>query len=168
LIQRLDPLGDSGRITPRSSTCWLAVSDLNVDSCQIPVQRTGRPPRWSVDPAFAGSGARRHRPIGHATLTGAVRREVAYGMTADGPAEELTRPQRRAPATPPTTGRWAPELANGAPAQGRRLPWRLGAGQPHERINLIHGDAESTWNAISDTENADLTEAITRMSQDWR
>ena len=181
LIQRLDS-GSAipGVITPEiQHLLEQAVSDLNVDFAGqylFSGTRTDTAP-VVLDPAFAGFGGPDDTYYQGDAVTLTVRvdaeREVAYGMTADRPGfEELIGALRTALAGDATDDRAllesALELVNGALPKVADYRSELGAGQAAlERINLGHGDAEVYLERqISDIENVDLTEAITRMSQD--
>ena len=181
LIQRLDS-GSAipGVITPEiQHLLEQAVSDLNVDFAGgylFSGTRTDTAP-VVLDPAFAGFGGPDDTYYQGDAVTLTVRadaeREVAYGMTADRPGfEELIGALRTALAGDATDDRAllesALELVNRALPKVADYRSELGAGQAAlERINLGHGDAEVYLERqISDIENVDLTEAITRMSQD--
>ena len=181
LIQRLDS-GSAipGVITPEiQHLLEQAVSDLNVDFAGqylFSGTRTDTAP-VVLDPAFAGFGGPDDTYYQGDAVTLTVRvdaeREVAYGMTADRPGfEELIGALRTALAGDATDDRAllesALELVNGALPKVADYRSELGAGQAAlERINLGHGDADVYLERqISDIENVDLTEAITRMSQD--
>jgi flagellar hook-associated protein 3 FlgL len=181
LIQRLDS-GSAvpGVITPEiQHLLEQAVSDLNVDFAGrylFSGTRTETAP-VVLDPAFAGFGGPDDTYYQGDALALSVRadadREVAYGMTADRAGfEELIGALRTALAGDAADDRAllesALELVNGALPKVADYRSELGAGQAAlERINLGHGDAEVYLERqISDIENVDLTEAITRMSQD--
>ena len=181
LIQRLDS-GSAipGVITPEiQHLLEQAVSDLNVDFAGQYVfsgTRTDVAP-VELDPAFAGFGGPDDTYYQGDAVALSVRadadREVAYGMTADRPGfEELIGALRTALAGDASDDRAllesALELVNTALPRVADYRSELGAGQAAlERINLGHSDAEVYLERqISDIENVDLTEAITRMSQD--
>jgi flagellar hook-associated protein 3 FlgL len=181
LIQRLDS-GSAipGVITPEiQHLLEQAVSELNVDFAGqylFSGTRTGSAP-VALDPAFAGFGGPDDTYYQGDAVTLSVRadaeREVGYGMTADRPGfEELIGALRTALAGDASDDRAllesALELVNTALPKVADYRSELGAGQAAlERINLGHADAEVYLERqISDIENVDLTEAITRMSQD--
>jgi flagellar hook-associated protein 3 FlgL len=181
LIQRLDS-GSAipGVITPEiQHLLEQAVSELNVDFAGqylFSGTRTDTAP-VALDPAFAGFGGPDDTYYQGDAVTLSVRadaeREVAYGMTADRPGfEELIGALRTALAGDASDDRAllesALELVNTALPKVADYRSELGAGQAAlERINLGHADAEVYLERqISDIENVDLTEAITRMSQD--
>jgi flagellar hook-associated protein 3 FlgL len=181
LIQRLDS-GSAipGVITPEiQHLLEQAVSELNVDFAGqylFSGTRTDSAP-VALDPAFAGFGGPDDTYYQGDAVTLSVRadaeREVAYGMTADRPGfEELIGALRTALAGDASDDRAllesALELVNTAPPKVADYRSELGAGQAAlERIDLGHADAEVYLERqISDIENVDLTEAITRMSQD--
>jgi flagellar hook-associated protein 3 FlgL len=181
LIQRLDS-GSAvpGVITPEiQHLLEQAVSELNVDFAGrylFSGTRTDTPP-VVLDPAFAGFGGPDDTYYQGDAVALSVRadaeREVAYGMTADRAGfEELIGALRTALAGDAVDDRAllesALELVNTALPKVADYRSELGAGQAAlERINLGHGDAEVYLERqISDIENVDLTEAITRMSQD--
>jgi flagellar hook-associated protein 3 FlgL len=181
LIQRLDS-GSAvpGVITPEiQHLLEQAVSDLNVDFAGrylFSGTRTDTAP-VVLDPAFAGFGGPDDTYYQGDAVALSVRadaeREVAYGMTADRVGfEELIGALRTALAGDAADDRAllesALELVNGALPKVADYRSELGAGQAAlERINLGHSDAEVYLERqISDIENVDLTEAITRMSQD--
>ncbi len=181
LIQRLDS-GSAvpGVITPEiQHLLEQAVSELNVDFAGrylFSGTRTDTAP-VVLDPAFAGFGGPDDTYYQGDAVALTVRadadREVAYGMTADRAGfEELIGALRTALAGDAADDRAllesALELVNAALPKVADYRSELGAGQAAiERINLGHGDAEVYLERqISDIENVDLTEAITRMSQD--
>jgi flagellar hook-associated protein 3 FlgL len=181
LIQRLDS-GSAipGVITPEiQHLLEQAVSELNVDFAGqylFSGTRTDSAP-VALDPAFAGFGGPDDTYYQGDAVTLSVRadaeREVAYGMTADRPGfEELIGALRTALAGDASDDRAllesALELVNTALPKVADYRSELGAGQAAlERIDLGHADAEVYLERqISDIENVDLTEAITRMSQD--
>jgi flagellar hook-associated protein 3 FlgL len=181
LIQRLDS-GSAvpGVITPEiQHLLEQAVSDLNVDFAGqylFSGTRTDTAP-VVLDPAFGGFGGPDDTYYQRDAVTLTVRaeaeREVAYGMTADRAGfEELIGALRTALAGDAADDRAllesALELVNTALPKVADYRSEIGAGQAAlERINLGHGDAEVYLERqISDIENVDLTEAITRMSQD--
>ena len=181
LIQRLDS-GSAipGVITPEiQHLLEQAVSDLNVDFAGqylFSGTRTDTAP-VELDPAFVGFGGPDDTYYQGDAVALSVRadaeREVTYGMTADRPGfEELIGALRTALAGDASDDRAllesALELVNAALPKVADYRSELGAGQAAlERINLGHGDAEVYLERqISDIENVDLTEAITRMSQD--
>jgi flagellar hook-associated protein 3 FlgL len=181
LIQRLDS-GSAvpGVITPEiQHLLEQAVSELNVDFAGrylFSGTRTDTAP-VVLDPAFAGFGGPDDTYYQGDALALSVRadaeREVAYGMTADRAGfEELIGALRTALAGDAADDRAllesALELVNTALPKVADYRSELGAGQAAlERINLGHGDAEVYLERqISDIENVDLTEAITRISQD--
>jgi flagellar hook-associated protein 3 FlgL len=181
LIQRLDS-GSAvpGVITPEiQHLLEQAVSDLNVDFAGrylFSGTRTDTPP-VVLDAAFTGFGGPDDTYYQGDAVALSVRadadREVAYGMTADRAGfEELIGALRTALAGDASDDRAllesALELVNTALPKVADHRSEIGAGQAAlERINLGHGDAEVYLERqISDIENVDLTEAITRMSQD--
>jgi flagellar hook-associated protein 3 FlgL len=181
LIQRLDS-GSAvpGVITPEiQHLLEQAVSELNVDFAGqylFSGTRTDTAP-VVLDPAFGGFGGPDDTYYQGDAVTLTVRaeaeREVAYGMTADRAGfEELIGALRTALAGDAADDRAllesALELVNTALPKVADYRSEIGAGQAAlERINLGHGDAEVYLERqISDIENVDLTEAITRMSQD--
>jgi flagellar hook-associated protein 3 FlgL len=181
LIQRLDAgAGLPGVITPEvQHLLEQAVSNLNVDfegRFLFSGSRTDTAP-VVLDPAFTGFGG----PDGTYCQGDAValsvradaEREVAYGMSADRPGfQELIGALRTALAGDASDDRAMLEsalaLVNSALPKVADYRSELGAGQAAlERINRGHGDAEVYLERqISDIENVDLTEAITRMTQD--
>ena len=181
LIQRLDS-GSAvpGVISPEiQHLLEQAVSDLNVDFAGrylFSGTKTETAP-VVLDPAFAGFGGPDDTYYQGDAVALSVRadaeREVAYGMTADRAGfEELIGALRTALAGDAADDRAllesALDLVNNALPKVADYRSELGAGQAAlERINLGHGDAEVYLERqISDIENVDLTEAITRMSQD--
>jgi flagellar hook-associated protein 3 FlgL len=181
LIQRLDA-GSAipGVMTPEiEQLLEQAVSDLNVDfagSYLFSGTRTDTPP-VSLDPAFTGFGGPDDTYYQGDAVALSVRadadREVAYGMTADRAGfEELIGALRTALVGDAADDRAllesALELVNDALPKVADYRSELGTGQAAlEQINLRHGDAEVYLERqISDIENVDLSEAITRMSQD--
>jgi flagellar hook-associated protein 3 FlgL len=181
LIQRLDH-GSAvpGVITPEvQHLLEQAVSDLNVDfngRFLFSGTRTDTAP-VVLDPAFAAFGGPDDTYYRGDAVTLSVRadteREVAYGMTADRAGfQELIGALRAALEGDGSDDRALLEnalaLVNAALPKVSDYRSELGAGQAAlERINLGHGDAEIYLERqISDIENVDLTEAITRMTQD--
>jgi flagellar hook-associated protein 3 FlgL len=181
LIQRLDAgAGVPGVITPEvQHLLEQAVSDLNVDfegRFLFSGSRTDTAP-VALDPAFAGFGGPDDSYYQGDAVALSVRadteREVAYGMSADRPGfQELIGALRTALAGDASDDRAMLEsalaLVNSALPKVADYRSELGAGQAAlERINRGHGDAEVYLERqISDIENVDLTEAITRMTQD--
>jgi flagellar hook-associated protein 3 FlgL len=181
LLQRLDA-GSAvpGVITPElQHLLEQAVSDLNVDfngRFLFSGTRTDTAP-VALDPAFAGFGGpddTYYRGDGVSLSVRAdANREVAYGMTADRPGfQELIGALRAALEGDASDDRALLEsalgLVNAALPKVGDYRSGLGAGQAAlERINVGHDDAEVYLERrISDIENVDLTEAITRMTQD--
>jgi flagellar hook-associated protein 3 FlgL len=181
LIQRLDAASAvPGVITPElQHLLEQAVSDLNVDLNDrflFSGTRTDTAP-VALDPAFAGFGGPDDTYYQGDAVALSVRadaeREITYGMTADRTGfHELIGALRAALEGDGSDDRALLEsalvLVNAALPKVSDYRSELGAGQAAlERINLGHGDAEVYLERqISDIENVDLTEAITRMTQD--
>ena len=181
LIQRLDAASAVPGVISSELQHLLeqAVSDLNIDfngRHLFSGTRTKTAP-VALDPAFAGFGGPDDTYYqGDAvvlTVRADTNREVAYGMTADRPGfHELIGALRAALEGDGTDDRGLLESALDlvAAALPKIGDYRseLGAAQAAlEQINRGHGDAEVYLERqISDIENVDLTEAITRMSQD--
>ena len=181
LIQRLDAASSiPGVITPElQHLLEQAVSDLNVEfggRFLFSGTRTDTPP-VALDPAFAAFGSPDDTYYQGDAVVLSVRadtdREVAYGMTADRPGfQELIGALRAALAGDASDDRAllesALDLVTAALPKISDDRSELGAGQAAlERINFGHADAEVyLQRQISDIENVDLSEAITRMSQD--
>lgn len=181
LIQRLDAASAIPGVISAELQQLLeqAVSDLNVDfngRYLFSGTRTDTAP-VVLDAAFAGFGGPDDTYYQGDAVTLSVRadtdREVAYGMTADRPGfEELIGALRTALEGDGNDDRAllesALQLVNLALPKISDHRSALGAAQAAlEQINRGHGDAEVYLeHQISDIENVDLTEAITRMSQD--
>lgn len=181
LIQRLDDASAVPGVISSEVQHLLeqAVSDLNVDfngRYLFSGTRTDTAP-VVLDPAFAGFGGPDDTYYqGDAvalTVRADTNREVAYGMTADRPGfHQLIGALRAALQGDGIDDRAllesALELANAALPKISDYRSELGAAQAAlEQINRGHDDAEVYLERqVSDIENVDLTEAITRMSQD--
>lgn len=181
LIQRLDSAQRvPGIVTPGAQHLLeQAVADLNVEldgRHLFAGARTDTAP-VVLDPAFSGFGAPDATFYQGDAVEFSVRADVdqdlAYGMTADRAGfQELIGALR---ATIEGDGsddqallESALDLVNAALPKITGYRSELGARQAAlERINLGHGDAELyLQHQISDIEDVDLTEAITRLSQD--
>lgn len=181
MIQRLDDASAVPGVISAELRHLLeqAVSELNVDfngRHLFSGSRTDTPP-VALDPAFAGLGGPDDTYYQGDAVTLTVRadddREVAYGMTADRPGfQELIGALRAALAGDAADDRAmlesALDLVNAALPKLADYRSEVGAAQATlEQINRGYDDAEVYLERqISDIENVDLTEAITRMSQD--
>ena len=155
------------------------MSDLNVDFAGgylFSGTRTDTAP-VVLDPAFAGFGGPDDTYYQGDAVTLTVRvdaeREVAYGMTADRPGfEELIGALRTALAGDATDDRAllesALELVNGALPKVADYRSEPAPARPRSSGSISATATPRSYleRQISDIENVDLTEAITRMSQD--
>lgn len=181
LIQRLDDAAAVPGVISAELQHLLeqAVSDLNIDfngRHLFSGSRTDTPP-VALDPGFAGLGGPDDTYYqGDAvvlTVRADTNREVAYGMTADRPGfHELIGALRAALAGDAADDRALLESALQLvdAALPKVADYRSEVGAAHaalDEINRGYDDAEVyLQRQISDIENVDLTEAITRLSQD--
>jgi flagellar hook-associated protein 3 FlgL len=181
LIQRLDSAqGVPGIITPGTEQLLQqAVADLNVelDGRHLFAGSRNDVSPVVLDPAFSGFGAPDDTYYRGDAVELTVRADVdhslTYGMTADRAGfQELIGALRAALEGDANDDHAMLEsalgLVNAALPKITNYQGELGARQAAlERINLGHGDAEVyLQRQISDIENVDLTDAITRLSQD--
>jgi flagellar hook-associated protein 3 FlgL len=181
LIQRLDSgQGVPGVMTPEAQQLLnQAVADLNAklgDSYLFGGSQTDTSP-VVLDPAFSAFGApddTYYRGDGvQLTVRADVDQEVTYGMTADRSGfQELIGALRAAIEGDGTNDQAMLEnalgLVDSALPKVADYQSEIGAHQAAlERINTAHGDAEVyLGNQISDIEDVDVSEAVTRMTQD--
>lgn len=181
LIQRLDAgVSVPGVIsTEVQHLLEQAVGDLNADfngSYLFAGSRTDTAP-VALDPAFAGFGSADDTYYQGDAVALSVRadtgREVTYGMTADRSGfQELIGALRATLEGDGSDDRAmlesALDLVNAALPEIAGYRSELGVrGASLEQINLAHSDAEVyLQRQISEIEDVDLTEAITRMTQD--
>jgi flagellar hook-associated protein 3 FlgL len=180
LIQRLNSQGVPGVMTPEAQQLLnQAVADLNAklgDSYLFGGSQTDTSP-VVLDPAFSAFGApddTYYQGDGvQLTVRADVDQEVTYGMTADRAGfQELIGALRAAIEGDGTDDQAMLEnalgLVNSALPKVADYQSEIGAHQAAlERIKTAHGDAEVyLGNQISDIEDVDVSEAVTRMTQD--
>jgi flagellar hook-associated protein 3 FlgL len=181
LIQRLDSAqGVPGTISANvGQLLQQAVSDLNAELDGRYLFAGSRTDRQAValDPAFGAFGAPDDTYYqGDAvelTVHADVDHDLTYGMTADRQGfQELIGALRAAGEGDGSDDRAllesALDLVNAALPRIAGYQGEIGAGRAAlDRINLGHGDAELYLESqISDIENVDLSDAITRLAQD--
>lgn len=181
LIQRLDSAqGAPGTITPSvEQLLQQAASDLNVELDGRYLFAGSRTDGAAValDPAFSAFGTPDDTYYQgddvELTVRADVDHDVTYGMTADRQGfQELIGALRAAAEGDGSDDQAllesALDLVNAALPTITTYRSELGANRAAlERINLGHGDAELYLESqISDIENIDLSEAITRLAQD--
>jgi flagellar hook-associated protein 3 FlgL len=181
LIQRLDSAqGVPGTITPGvEQLLQQAAAELNVelDGRHLFAGSHTDRPAVALDPSFSAFGSPDDTYYQGDDVELSVRadvdQDVTYGMTADRQGFQKLIGALRAAAEGDGSDdqgllESALDLVNAALPTITTYQSELGASRAAlERINLGHGDAELYLETqIGDIENVDLTEAITRLSQD--